>query len=79
MAAGPSPAHWSYDPDLGGYSDDLFFQQLWQQGSGAEKAFGMAPWLSAGPWRPEDGKAGPMVFKIVMEESWRTDIATLVN
>ena len=43
MAVGPSAADWSYGPDLGGYSDNLFLQQLWQQGSGAEKAFGMAP------------------------------------
>jgi hypothetical protein len=35
--------------------------------------------LEAGEITIENGKAGPMVFKIVMEESWRTDIATLVN
>ena len=52
MAAGPWAAHWSYDPDLGGYSDDLFLQQLWQQGSGAEKAFGMAPGSPLNPGGP---------------------------
>jgi hypothetical protein len=35
--------------------------------------------LEAGEITIEGGKAGPMVFKIVMEESWRADITTLVN
>ena len=52
MAAGPSSADWSYGPDLRGYSDDLFLQQLWQQGSGAEKAFGMAPGSPLNPGSP---------------------------
>jgi hypothetical protein len=52
MAAGPSAADWSYNPDLGGYSDDVFLQQLWQQGSEAEKAFGMAPGSPLNPGGP---------------------------
>jgi hypothetical protein len=52
MAVGPSAADWSYDHDLGGDSDDLFLQHLWQQGSGAEKAFGMAPGSPLNPGGP---------------------------
>jgi hypothetical protein len=52
VADGPSAPDWSYVPDLGGYSDDLFLQQLWQQGSGAEKAFGMAPGSPLNPGGP---------------------------
>jgi hypothetical protein len=52
IAAGLSAADWSFDPDLDGYSDDLFLQQLWQHGSGAEKAFGMAPGSPLNPGGP---------------------------
>ena len=52
IAAGRSAADWSYDPDLSGYSDDLFLRHLWQQGSGAEKAFGMAPGSPLNPGGP---------------------------
>ena len=55
MTAGPSAADWSYDPNRGGYSDDLFLRQLWQHGSGAEKAFGMAPDSPLNPGGPNSG------------------------